>query len=172
MKKFKFEVNSLFKSLSVLFIAGFFIAIASVNALASDATTIDSQMLASINELRAQNGLSALTLDSNLVSIAETRSEEASVLWSHTRPNGGKGADMISHDKWRGENLSYVTYSNYSGSDSEQSSAASLMFKNLCNSPSHYDNMVFSSYTKIGIATSVSQTDGGTKVTTAYMFSN
>ena len=170
MKKSVF--NSIIKSVSVVSLAVFFIAIASVSAFASDANTVDSKMLSSINSLRAQNGLPALTVDSSLVAIAETRSDEAAVLWSHTRPNGGKGADMISHNKWRGENLSYVTYSNYNGSDSEQASAADLMFKNLCNSPSHYDNMVFSSYTKIGIATSVTQTGSGTKVTTAYMFSN
>lgn len=161
-----------FRSLSVFLIASFLMVLSSVNAFASDAITVDSQMLSSINSLRAQNGLPALSLDSSLVSIAETRSNEAAALWSHTRPNGQKGADMISRDKWRGENLSYVTYSNYTGSSSEQESAASLMFNNLCNSPSHYDNMVFSSYTKIGIATSVTQTAGGTKVTTAYMFSN
>ena len=166
------KANSLCKSLSAIFIGVLFTILGTVSAFASDASTVDSKMLSSINNLRAENGLPALTLDSSLVSIAETRSDEAAVLWSHTRPGGGKGADMISHDKWRGENLSYVTYSNYNGSDSEQASAAELMFTNLCNSPSHYDNMVFSSYTKIGIATSVTQTASGTKVTTAYMFSN
>ncbi len=168
----KFGLSSLIKSLSVLSISIFFIAVASVSAFASDANTVDSKMLESINSLRAQNGLPALSVDSSLVAIAETRSDEAAVLWSHTRPGGGSGADMISHNKWRGENLSYVTYSNYSGSDSEQASAADLMFRSLCNSPTHYDNMVFSSYTKIGIATSVTETGNGTKVTTAYMFSN
>ncbi|XME03871.1 CAP domain-containing protein [Lachnospiraceae bacterium C1.1] len=164
--------TKLIKSLSILSVTTFVVLSSTMTAFASDANTVDSQLLSSINELRAENGLPSLTLDSTLVSIAETRSDEASVLWSHTRPSGGKGADMISHDKWRGENLSYVTYSSYNGSDSEQSSAASLMFKNLCNSPSHYDNMVFSSYTKIGIATAVTKTASGTKVTTAYMFSN
>ncbi|MCR5526889.1 MAG: CAP domain-containing protein [Lachnospiraceae bacterium] len=140
--------------------------------IASDAPSVDSQMLASINNLRTTRGLGALSVDPTLSSIAETRAKEASSVWSHTRPNGMQGADMIDRTKWRGENLSYVVVSNFDGSESISAAAASTMFSKLCASPTHYDNMVFTNFTKIGIATCAIQTAGGTKITTAYMFSN
>ena len=140
--------------------------------IASDAPSVDSQMLASINNLRTARGLGALSVDPVLSSIAETRAKEASSVWSHTRPNGTQGADMIDRTKWRGENLSYVVVSNFDGSASISAAAASTMFSKLCASPTHFDNMVFSNFTKIGIATFAAPTAGGTKITTAYMFSN
>ena len=169
MKK---TINTFFRSIIVAILATTFILASTTSVFASGATSVDSAMLSKINSLRAANGLSALTLDSTLCSYAETRSVEAATTWSHTRPNGTQGADMIPRNKWRGENLSYVTYSGYSGSDAEQASAADLMYTNLYNSATHRDNMLFGQFTKIGIATSVVQTGSGTRLTTAYMFSN
>ena len=117
-------------------------------------------------------GRSPLAYDENLADIATIRAGEASILWSHTRPNGERGVSMIDPHKWRGENLSYVVCSYYDGSDAVQEQAAGIMFTNLCNSPSHLENMTFGSYTKVGIATAVSVVNGQTKLTTAYMFSN
>ena len=122
--------------------------------------------------LRAEQGLPALTLDSELNSYAAVRSEEINTVWSHTRPNGTSGADMISSTKWRGENLSYITYGSFGFSDSEQNNAADSVFASLKASPSHYSNMVSGNYTKIGIYTYVANTGSGVKLCTAYMFSN
>lgn len=163
---------SIFKSFMVVILATVFVLASTSSVFASGATTVDSAMLSKINSLRAQNGLAALSLDSTLCAFAETRSVEAATKWSHTRPDGTQGADMIPHNKWRGENLSYVTYSGYTGASSEQTSAADLMYTNLYNSPTHRDNMLFGEFTKIGIATSVVETASGTRLTTAYMFSN
>lgn len=143
-----------------------------VSVYAEDVSSVNSQLLSSINSLRATQGLGALSLDSELSGFAATRAQEASVTWSHTRPNGTQGCDMISAGKWRGENLSYVQYSAFGFSAQEQSQAAQLMYDSLVASPSHYSNMVFGSYTKIGLYTYVSNTGSGTKLTTAYMFSN
>ena len=69
---------------------------------------------------------------------------------------------MIPPDKWRGENLSYVT-----GTE-DVAEASKIMFDNLVASPTHYDNMVFNQFTKIGISSYV---ENG-KITVAYMFSS
>lgn len=140
---------------------------------ATDQTSaMNAKLLADINNLRAEQGLPALTLDSELTSYAAVRSEEITSVWSYTRPNGTSGADMISSNKWRGENLSYITYGSFGFSDSEQNSAADSVFASLKASPSHYSNMVSGNYTKIGIYTYVTNTGSGIKLSTAYMFSN
>lgn len=62
-----------------------------------------------INDYRSEMNLTELTVIDELCEIAEIRAEEASVLWSHTRPNG-KRIDSLLNDtdiKWSvvGENL-------------------------------------------------------------------
>ena len=70
-------------------------------AAADQTSTMNARLLADINNLRAEQGLPALTLDSELNSYAAVRSEEINTVWSHTRPNGTSGADMISSTKWK-----------------------------------------------------------------------
>ncbi|SKC07793.1 Cysteine-rich secretory protein family protein [Lachnospiraceae bacterium] len=135
-------------------------------------TSMNDRLLDEINDLRKSKGLKELTIDSTLTTIADTRSTEASKKWSHERPNGEQGTEMISSDLWRGENLSCVTYPGYKGSEKDQEKAADTMFDNLVASPAHYDNMVFKNYTKIGISSELTETSDGTKITVAYMFSN
>ncbi|MBQ6968256.1 MAG: CAP domain-containing protein [Lachnospiraceae bacterium] len=147
----------------LLFLVMLFTMLFSVNAYAAvDTNALNNNMLSSINQLRASLGEQALTIDSSLISIANIRSQEASSKWSHTRPNGTQGADMIPADKWRGENLSYIT-----GTENA-AEASKIMFDDLVASPTHYDNMVFDKFTKIGISSYV---ENG-KITVAYMFSS
>lgn len=164
------------KALSAFILIAVVFAIHPVSAEAAapvqDVTQLNAQLLNDINSLRASQGLPGLTLDAGLTAIAATRSQEASTVWSHTRPNGQQGISMLPSDKWRGENLSYVQYGSFTFTPSEQSSAASLMFANLKASPTHYKNMVFNNFTKIGIATTATNTASGIKLTTAYMFTN
>ncbi len=135
----------------------------SVDAFAAvDINALNNKMLSSINELRASNGVKALTLDRDLISVANIRSQEASSNWSHTRPNGEQGVELISSDKWRGENLSRIK-----GTE-DPAKAARVMFEDLVASPAHYDNMVFGEFTRIGISSYVE----GDKITVAYLFSN
>ncbi|MBQ7724691.1 MAG: CAP domain-containing protein [Lachnospiraceae bacterium] len=135
----------------------------SVDAFAAvDINALNNRMLSSINELRASNGVKALTLDRDLISVANIRSQEASSNWSHTRPNGEQGVELISSDKWKGENLSRIK-----GTE-DPVKAASVMFEDLVASPAHYDNMVFGEFTRIGISSYVE----GDKITVAYLFSN
>ena len=134
---------------------------------------LDSMMLSKINDLRASVGAGKLTIDPTLNKYAAVRAQEASVTWSHTRPNGIQGCDMISSSKYRAENLSCRSYSSYGNSKKEQENAADAMFDNLKSSSSHYDNMTFKNFTKVGISTYITKTkDGKTRLTTAYLFSN
>jgi uncharacterized protein YkwD len=146
--------------------------VGTVDSATMNVARLNKAMLDKINGLRAQQGVGGLEIDDTLNSYAATRSVEAATKWSHTRPNGAQGCDMIPANKWRGENLSYVTYPDFGYSEAEQDEAAEVMFNNLVASPTHYDNMVFGSFTKIGIRTSVLDTGGGTRLTTAYMFSS
>ncbi|MEG1848535.1 MAG: CAP domain-containing protein [Clostridium sp.] len=133
---------------------------------------VNSILLDDINALRTQNNLPALTQDLTLNSYAAIRAQEAATTWSHTRPDGTQGCNLISADKYRGENLSYVTYSEFGFTEAEQAEAASIMYDALAASPGHYANMVNAAYTQIGIYTYTTQTESGVKLTVAYMFSN
>jgi len=147
----------------IIIIASVFSLLSCVNVFAAvDTNALNNSMLQNINDLRESLGLQPLKIDSSLISIANIRSDEASDEWSHTRPNGEQGVEMIPADRWRGENLSNII-------DTEDvTEAAKIMFDNLVESPEHYDNMVFDQFTRIGIASHVE--DG--KITVAYMFSS
>ena len=138
----------------------------------TNVNVLNNLMLQKMNELRASVGVGSLSIDPTLNSYAATRAVEATTKWSHTRPNGAQGCDMIPPNKWRGENLSYVTMPDFGYSQEEQEKAAQIMFDNLVASPTHYDNMTFGSFTKVGIRTNVADTGNGTRLTTAYLFSN
>ncbi|MBQ8955385.1 MAG: CAP domain-containing protein [Lachnospiraceae bacterium] len=138
----------------------------------SNVSLLNNLMLSKMNDLRSSVGVGPLSIDATLNSYAATRSVEATTKWSHTRPNGSQGCDMIPPNKWRGENLSYVTFPDFGYSQEEQQQAAEVMFDNLVASPTHYDNMTFGSFTKVGIRTNVANTADGTRLTTAYLFSN
>lgn len=166
------KLNIFVRSICIFGILFFACVLMKRDVMASSAVKVDTTMLQQINGLRTQKGLPKLILDDSLTKIAEVRANEASFKWSHERPNGEQGSDMIARNKWRGENLSYVNSSNYNGTESEQVGIADLMFTNLCNSPTYLDNMLFSEYTKIGISSYEVSTANGKKITTAYMFSN
>ena len=138
----------------------------------SNVSVLNNLMLSKMNDLRSSVGVGSLSIDATLNSYAATISVEATTKWSHTRPNGSQGCDMIPANKWRGENLSYVTFPELDYSEAELEEAADVMFDNLVASPTHYDNMVFGSFTKVGIRTNVANTADGTRLTTAYLFSN
>ena len=96
-----------------------------------------------INAKRADAGLPALTVDSNLETAATVRAEETTSLFSHTRPNGSDWwtveNDIGQSNLCYGENLAYG-----------QTSANEVM-NNWCTSPEHYANIVSGQYSKVGI---------------------
>ena len=68
--------------------------------------------------------------------------------------------------------INCMTEPEFAYTQEEQEKAADIMFDNLVASPTHYDNMTFRSFTKVGIRTNVANTGDGTRLTTAYLFSN
>ena len=128
-----------------------------------DLDAMNVALLDNINALRIQKGAEPLNMDEDLTKIAMVRAKEVSSTWSHIRPDG---------DEWSGENLAYVKYAEYDYTDKELVSTADFMYENLAASPSHYDNMVFQNYDNIGIYTYVVSNEEGTKLLTAFMFSD
>ncbi len=124
-------------------------------------SAINTALVQEINELRESKGLSALSETSELDKIAQVRAGEAAKYFSHSRPDGSDGVDMVKAT-WRGENLSFVD-----GAMTEEE-AVEIMFSDLVASPSHLDNMVFDGFKKIGVASK--EVNG--KITVAYMFSS
>lgn len=66
-----------------------------------------------VNEARAEEGLPALTLDPDLVAIAEIRAKDLCEYFSHNRPDGSDGTDLIDDQGcdyfFTGENISWGT---------------------------------------------------------------
>ena len=83
----------------------------SINALAAakaNTEVMNEEMLNKINELRATHDLPALNVDTDLVSYAQIRANEITKKFSHTRPDGTEGLDIIPLSKsYAGENLSW-----------------------------------------------------------------
>ena len=137
----------------------------SINASAAKSNTevMNEKMLAKINELRATYDLPALNVDADLSSYAQIRANEITKKFSHTRPDGTEGLDIIPLSRsYAGENLSWHVM------DQGVEAAVEGTFTALVNSPSHPENMIAPEYTKIGI----SSIEINGKMYVAYMFSN
>lgn len=149
----------------VAIMAIFFLLIGCKSVMASDSVASakqEIQLMNEINALRAKNGLAPLVMDRELNDIASVRSQECSQKWSHIRPNGKHGYEMIKGRSEAGENLAYCE-----GSANAESTA--IMFNELCNSPTHLDNMLYAGFKTVGIS-SYEATDGCTYV--AFMFAS
>lgn len=76
-------------------------------------SSLEYDMLNRINEYRLENDLDELWLDEYLCAIASCRSYEASLTWSHTRPDGRSYATVLSDYGYgggaAGELLGYAT---------------------------------------------------------------
>lgn len=138
----------------------------SINALAAakaNTEVMNEEMLNKINELRATHDLPALNVDTDLVSYAQIRANEITKKFSHTRPDGTEGLDIIPLSRsYAGENLSWHVM------DQGVDAAVEGTFTALVNSPSHLENMIAPEYTKIGIAS----VEFNGRMYVAYMFSN
>ena len=128
-----------------------------------------SAIISCINSYRG----SSLYSDGTLISYASTRAADSSYCWSHTRPDGTRGCDMISSDKWRGENLCKVCISSgFTGSDDQIYALASRIVSDWAGSSGHYANMVCGDFTYVGVYTYASVSGDSVTFYTAAMFSN
>ncbi len=99
-----------------------------------------------INEYRATLGLYPLTFNAELSEITLVRAKEASVYWSHTRPDGRSFWTVFIDynkftDKQSGEILAKITIPD-----------AKRAVKGWINSPSHNEILTTTKYNQIGIA--------------------
>ncbi len=123
-----------------------------IEALASSSVTYDSilkirgnksytlawQVLSLVNQERAKEGLSALTMDSSLLSAAMLRGGEIAVCFSHTRPTGQTCFTACA--KMTGENIAYGYRS------------AEDVMNGWMNSSGHRANIMNKSFKSIGIS--------------------
>jgi len=96
-----------------------------------------------VNQQRAANGLSALTMDSALVDGAMLRAAECKVSFSHTRPNGTSCFTALAEAginyRGAGENIAYG-----------QRSPEEVM-NGWMNSSGHRANILNANFTTIGV---------------------
>lgn len=98
------------------------------------------QVLDLVNEERAKNGLSALTMDTDMLSAAMKRAAETNVYFSHTRPDGSDCFTAFP------DGLSSVGENIAAGQTTPEAVMNSWM-----NSSGHRANILNSSYNVIGI---------------------
>lgn len=106
-----------------------------------------SQVVALVNEARAQNGLSALKLDSRVSAAALTRASEIKTSFAHTRPDGRSCFTALAEAgvsyRGAGENIAY-------GQATPQAVMSAWM-----NSAGHRANILSNKYTTIGVGYTV-----------------
>lgn len=109
---------------------------------AVQAKTEELEMLKIINERRAEAGAKPLTFNYDIYSYAQTRAEEISEKFEHTRPNGESALTYIStlpNFRGAGENISY-------GNNS-----AAVAMEKFMNSEGHRNNIINPNYTSVSI---------------------
>lgn len=128
---------------------------------------INSKVISLINSMRSQ----PLSISNTLNSYAKIRSYEISIKWSHIRPNGSRGVDLIDSNKMRNENLAKTIKYDYTGTEEDINELAQRIVNNWKNSPTHYESMMDNDCTKIGVKTYVvHSTDGQDGNSSMYIF--
>lgn len=97
------------------------------------------QVLSKVNEIRAEYGLSSLSWDNTLESVAKVRAKEASVCWSHYRPDGTIYT-TVCPTRVEGENLAKYYFN------------VDDVVNAWMNSPTHKENILRAQFTSVGIA--------------------
>lgn len=111
----------------------------------SEVSSYETEVIRLVNEIRAENGLKALTADWELSRVARYKSQDMkdNNYFSHTSPVYGSPFDMIKNFgisyKSAGENIA-------KGQSTPQAVVNAWM-----NSSGHRANILNSSYTKIGV---------------------
>jgi uncharacterized protein YkwD len=96
------------------------------------------------NQVRQQEGLNPLIMDSELMKAAAIRAKELDSLFEHTRPDGTSWSTAVSNDA---KTRLFVSAENIAGYSGPASAINALM-----NSPGHRANILGQSYTHMGVA--------------------
>lgn len=119
---------------------------AAESSIPDDLKTIQNEIFEKCNAERIKAGLSPLKLDYYYFPYAKLRAEEATVLWSHTRPSGGDFWTVYAdiEDKVdfgaRGENLAMLFRN------------ADQAVEALMKSAPHRENIMKSEFTRVSVA--------------------
>ncbi|MCD7948120.1 MAG: CAP domain-containing protein [Oscillospiraceae bacterium] len=111
----------------------------------TDLSAYETEVVALVNEARAQYGLSALTASKDLSDLARTKSQDMSSnnYFSHTSPTYGTAFDMLKAAgityKYAGENIAYGY------------ATPAAVVTGWMNSEGHRANILSASYTQIGV---------------------
>jgi len=123
---------SLFLLAFLLFVSRF--------SITSNAQSDEEYLLSLVNAARVENGLNTLSLDAELTKAADVRAEEASVKYSHIRPDGTDYYTVS--DAVYGENLAKA--SSYNTLDE--------VYQIWMDSTEHRENILYSGSTKTGFS--------------------
>ena len=126
------------------------------------AQTLDglaAELLKQINQKRSANGLSTLSYSADLQASADIRAKESVQNFSHLRPDGRGCETAVTVDYTvTGENLIQVT---------SEFATADIMMDTWMNSPTHRNNILLASFTKMAVGIYVS--NGTTYVSTVFV---
>ena len=118
-----------------------------------------AELLKQINQKRTANGLSTLSYSSDLQASADIRAKESVQNFSHLRPDGRGCETAVTVDYTvTGENLIQVT---------NEFATADIMMDTWMNSPTHRNNILLPSFTKMAVGIYVS--NGTTYVSTVFV---
>ena len=118
-----------------------------------------AELLKQINQKRTANGLSTLSYSADLQASADIRAKESVQNFSHLRPDGRGCETAVTVDYTvTGENLIQVT---------SEFATADIMMDTWMNSPTHRNNILLPSFTKMAVGIYVS--NGTTYVSTVFV---
>ena len=118
-----------------------------------------AELLKQINQKRSASGLSTLSYSADLQASADIRAKESVQNFSHLRPDGRGCETAVTVDYTvTGENLIQVT---------SEFATADIMMDTWMNSPTHRNNILLASFTKMAVGIYVS--NGTTYVSTVFV---
>ena len=149
-------------------------------------SVIKSEFLRLVNNERKNKGVGELSCIPLLNNAADKRANECFDAFSHTRPNGNPYYTIFENEfpyeyTSVAENITLTTNFGdkiiqesdiFIGTNEQLLEISNILYNNFKNSPSHYANMVSSSYTEIGIgiATIVDDKQNVLYITCANIF--
>lgn len=108
--------------------------------------SITSYLFDKVNFVRTNAGFPEFLANSDLTRIANIRGNELVQKYSHDRPNGESVLSMLESYNASGENIAYISRSDFSPTDENIESIANQFASNWTTSSGHYANITHSSF--------------------------
>ncbi len=126
---------------------------------AVDVSAIRQEIVKLTNALRAENGLSALTVDEQLMQAAQVRAEEmaATTTYAHTRPDGSKYS-TVTDCPYVAENINRISLLYLTQQNKELAQAT---VDSWAHSDGHLANMLNTKPVSIGVGIAKGVNDSG-----------